>query len=72
MYDVAYMLKSERSMGQLLKQVSKECRSEDIRTQLRHLGSVFLNHCEVSAQEAVYLNATQTIKQEVIFVTTAA
>ena len=49
-----HMLKSERSMGELLKQVSKECGSEDIRTQLRRLGSVFLNHREVSAQEAVY------------------
>ena len=48
------MLKSERSMSELLKQVSKECGGEDIRTQLRRLGSVFLNHREVSAQEAVY------------------
>ena len=44
MYIAAYMLKSECSMGELLKQVSKECGSEGIRTQLRHLGSVFLNH----------------------------
>ena len=34
MYIAAYMLTSERSMGDLLKQVSKECSSEDIRTQL--------------------------------------
>ena len=39
MYIAAYMLKSECSMGELLKQVSKECSGEQIRTQLRHLGS---------------------------------
>lgn len=54
MYIAAYMTKSERSMGELLRQVSKEFGSEDIKTQMRHLGSVFLNHREVSAQEAVY------------------
>ena len=40
MYIAAYMLKSERSMGELLKQVSKECGGEQIRTQLRRLGSL--------------------------------
>ena len=75
MYIAAYMLKSERSMGELLKQVSKECGSEDIRTQLRRLGSVFLNHREVSAQEAVYRILSLPLKQlsrKVIFVNTAA
>ena len=51
MYITVYMLKSEHLMGELLKQVSKECGSEDIRTRL---GSAFLNHHEVSAQEAAY------------------
>ena len=53
MYIAAYMLKSEHSMGELLKQVSKECGSEDIRTQLRRLGSVFLNHCEVLKRQCI-------------------
>ena len=68
------MLKSERSMGELLKQVSKESGSEDIRTQLRRLGSVFLNHREVSAQEAVYRILLLPLKQlsrKVIFINTA-
>lgn len=47
MYIASYMLKSEKSMGELLKQVPKECDGELIRTQLRRLGSVFLNHREV-------------------------
>ena len=75
MYIAAYMLKSERSMGELLKQVSKECGGEQIRTQLRRLGSVFLNHREVSAQEAVYRILSLPLKQmsrKVIFVNTAA
>ena len=75
MYIAAYMLKSERSMGELLKQVSKECGSEDIRTQLRRLGSVFLNHREVSAQEAAYRILSMPLKQlsrKVVFVNTAA
>ena len=45
-------------MGELLKQASKEYGNEDIRTQLRHLELVFLNHHEVIAQEAVYRVAT--------------
>ena len=75
MYIAAYMLKSERSMGELLKQVSKECGGEQIRTQLRRLGSVFLNHREVSAQEAVYRILSFPLKQmsrKVIFINTAA
>ena len=54
MYIASNMFKSEKSMGELLKQVSKKCHGEDIKVQLRCLGSVFLNHREVSAQDAVY------------------
>ena len=71
MYIASYMLKSEKSMGELLKQVSKECRAEQIKTQLRRIGSVFLNHREVSAQEAVYRILSLPLKQlsrKVIFV----
>ena len=62
-------------MGELLKQVSKECGGEQIRTQLRRLGSVFLDHREVSAQEAVYRILSLPLKQmsrKIIFVNTAA
>ena len=75
MYIAPYMLKSERSMGELLKQVFKECGSKEIRTQLRRLGSVFLNHREVSAQEAAYRILSMPLKQlsrKVVFVNTAA
>lgn len=75
MYIASYMLKSEKSMGELLKQVPKECDGEQIRTQLRRLGSVFLNHREVSAQEAVYRILSLPLKQlsrKVVFINTAS
>ena len=73
MYIASYLLKSERSMGELLKQVSKESNVLEIRAQLRWLGSVFLNHREVSAQEAVYRILSLPLKQlsqKVVFVNT--
>ena len=42
MYVTLYMVKSERAMGDLLKQVSKECESESKRYQFRRLGVTFL------------------------------
>ena len=71
MYVTSYMMKSERAMGDLLKQVSKEC--ESIRYQLRHLGSTFLNHREVSAQEGVYRLLPMPLKRQsrkVVFINT--
>ena len=75
MYIASYILKSERSMGELLRQVSKECDGEQIKIQLRCLGSVFLKHHEVSAQEAVYRILSLPLKQlcrKVIFINTAS
>ena len=69
----SYMMKSERAMGDLLKQVSKECESESIRHQLRRLGSTFLNHREVSAQEGVYQLLSMPLKRQsrnVVFINT--
>lgn len=37
MYIASYVLKSERTMGDLLKRVSKEVANEDVRTQLKKL-----------------------------------
>ena len=53
MYVASYMMKNERGMCELLKQVGRESRSEDITKQLRQLGSAFLHNCEVSAQECM-------------------
>ena len=73
MHIASYMLKSERSMGELLKQVSKETSGKEVRSQLRLLGSVFLNHREVSGQEAVYRILSLPLKQlsrKVVFINT--
>ena len=73
MYIAAYMTKSEKAMGELLKQVSKECRDHDIRSKLKRLGSVFLNNREVSAQEAAYRILSLPMQKKsrtVIFVNT--
>ena len=48
MYVTSYMMKSERAMGELLKHVTKESAGLDIRS------STFLNHRELSCQEASY------------------
>ena len=41
-------------MGELLKRVAAEARTDELKSQLRKVGSAFLTHREVSAQEAVY------------------
>ena len=74
MYIASYMLKSEGQMSELLRQVAMECRGEDIKTMLRRLGSVFLNHRELSAQEAVYRILSLPLKmlsRKVVFVNTS-
>ena len=67
MYVTSYMMKSERAMGDFLKEVSKECESESKQSQLRRLGSTFLNHREVSAQEADFIHVFDTTKQKSCF-----
>ena len=56
---------------EIFKQVCKEYKDQEIKTMLRRVGSVFLNHREVSAQEAVYRILSMPMKQfsrEVFFV----
>ena len=54
MYVASYIMKTERSMGELLKRVATEARTDELKIQLRKVGSAFLTHRELSAQEAVY------------------
>jgi hypothetical protein len=73
MYVASYMMKSERAMGELLKNVMNENRTEKLKLQLRKVGSAFLNHREVSAQEAVYRILSMPMKhlsRTVVFVDT--
>ena len=56
-YIVSYISKGQRGMSQLLEQASEEAKNGNysVKEQLRIICNKFLNHCEVSAQEAVYL-----------------
>ena len=74
MYVTSYMLKSERSMSELLRKVADECRGDDIKEKLHKLGTAFLNNREVSAQEAVYRLLSLPLKKssrKVVFVNTS-
>ena len=55
-YIISYISKSEREMGMLLKQTSIEAEEGNLsaRQTLKKIGSAYLHHREVSAQEAVY------------------
>ena len=73
MYVASYIMKTERSMGELLKHVAAEARTEELKKQLRKVGSAFLTHREVSVQEAVYRILSLPLKQmsrSVVFVDT--
>ena len=54
MYIASYIMKAEKSMGQLLKSVTQEVMGEELRSQLKKIGTAFLSHRELGAQEAVY------------------
>ena len=73
MYVASYIMKTERSMGELLKRVATEARTDELKIQLRKVGSAFLTHRELSAQEAVYRLLSIPMKQlsrSVVFVDT--
>ena len=56
-YIVGYISKSQRGMSAQLDAAAKEARKGnfDLKKQVKHIGNVFSNYVEVSAQEAVYL-----------------
>ena len=57
-YIVGYISKSQRGMSAQLDAAAKEARKGnlELKKQVRHIGNVFSNCVEVSAQEAVYLS----------------
>ena len=63
MYVPSYIMKTDRAMGVLLKHVAAKARTEELRSQVRKVGSAFLTHREVSAQEAVYRLLSLPMKQ---------
>ena len=75
MYIASYMMKNEKGMSELLKQVGNESRTEDIPEQLRRCGSAFLHNREVSSQEAAYRLLSIPMKQlspSIVFLNTNA
>lgn len=63
MYVASSIMKTERSMGELLKRVAAEARTDELKTQLRKVGSAFLTHREMSAEESVYRILSLPMKQ---------
>ncbi|XP_052695810.1 uncharacterized protein LOC128174255 [Crassostrea angulata] len=72
-YIVSYISKSEREMGMLLKQTNVEAQEGnlDAKQTLKKIGSAYLTHREVTAQEAVYRVCNLRMKEasrKVIFI----
>ena len=76
-YIVGYISKSQRGMSAQLDAATKEARKGnfDLKKQVRHIGNVFSNCVEVSAQEAVYLalqvHLTKSTR-DIVFINTSA
>ena len=51
-YVCSYMMKSEKAMREVLKNVSKDCQSDPIDLQLKKIGKAFIGNCVVGAPEA--------------------
>lgn len=52
-YVLSYVMKAEKGMSELLREVSKQYANEEIREQMKKVASSFLNKREVSIQESV-------------------
>ena len=53
MYVCNYMMKGEKAMGETLKRVAKECKDDDIRTQMNKIKREFLGKRVVGLSESV-------------------
>ena len=51
MYVCSYMTKGEKAMGETLKRVSKECRNDDMRSQMNKIKKEFLGKRVIGAPE---------------------
>ena len=72
-YVASYIMKSDRAMGEILKRLASEVRTQELRAQIRKVGSAFLSHRQVGAQETVCRVLSLPMKQlsrAVVFVDT--
>ncbi|KAJ8050135.1 hypothetical protein HOLleu_03215 [Holothuria leucospilota] len=67
MHIVSYISKGQRGMSNLMQRATKEARdgNHDIKQCVRHMGNKFLNHVELSAQEAVYLVLQMSLRKAI-------
>ena len=75
-YIVGYISKSQRGMSAQLDAAAKGARKGnlDLKKQVRHIGNVFSNCVEVSAQEAVYLDLQIPLTKctrDIVFINTS-
>ena len=72
-YVASYIMKTDRAMGEILMCVASEVRTQELRAQIRKVGSAFLSHRKVGAQETVCRVLSLPMKQlsrAVVFVDT--
>ena len=53
MYVASYIMKIDRAMGVLLKHVASEARTEELKSQIRKVGSAFLTHIGVHKKQCI-------------------
>ena len=73
MYVSSYISKPEKTLGDVLKSVSKSCEPQGPKKMMQMVSKKFLSHREVSAQEAVYRVLSLPLirgSRQVIFVPT--
>ncbi|KAJ8048049.1 hypothetical protein HOLleu_00214 [Holothuria leucospilota] len=76
MYIASYISEGQRGMSNLMQRATKEARYGilDIKERVRHIGCKFLNHTEISAQEAVYLVLQMSLRKatrQFVFINTS-
>ena len=74
-YILSYISKTERQMGDLLRQAQKEAQqgNSDAITELRKVGNIYLHHRELSVMECIYRVCSMHLRdctRQVVFVQT--
>ena len=64
MYVCSYMTKGEKAMGETLKRVSKECKNDDIRTQMKKIKKEFLGKKGVWNTRVCNANSINVVNEE--------
>jgi len=70
-YIASYLMKSQRGISRLLQKAADEAKKGNysVKQKLQIVGNKFLNHCEISAQEAIYILLQMPLTQSARTVT---